>query len=206
MIIAIIGTGNVGGALATRLSEMNHQILLGVRNVEDFKNKHLLGKTGITVHSIEDAVKEAEVIIIASPSSVTTQVAKQIAPFVQDKIIVDTTNPMFGAPEGYDSGFQALKDITQATHIVKCFNSTFSANMADPKIGEDRVDMFIAGSSQKAKDIASKLAKDVGFGEVYDCGGDDKVPLVESIVPIMVNLAYGQGMGPTFGIKLLKRT
>jgi 8-hydroxy-5-deazaflavin:NADPH oxidoreductase len=37
MKIAIIGTSNVGGALAQRLAAANHSILLGVRNTDDFK-------------------------------------------------------------------------------------------------------------------------------------------------------------------------
>lgn len=205
MNIAIIGSGNVGGALAARLSDKNHKILLGVRNKNEFKNNHLLGKSGIEAHTIEDAVQAADVIIIASPASVTVDLGKQIAPYVGDKVIIDTTNAMFGAPNGYTSSFVALQDSTKSPHLVKCFNSTFAANMAQPEYGPEKADMFIAGSSQKAKDMATKLSKDVGFGEVYDCGGDDKVPLVEALTGFVVNLAYGQGMGPTFGIKLLKR-
>jgi predicted dinucleotide-binding enzyme len=195
----------VGSALAQRLSDAKNRIYLGVRNPDNFKNKHLINNDGVTVHSVEDAVKAADVIIVASPASTTHELAKQIAPLVADKVILDATNAMFGAPKGYKSGFLALQDITKSPNIVKCFNSTFAVNMADPSFGEQSIDMFIAGSNLNAKNIATKLAKDVGFGEVYDCGDDDKVELVESITPFVVNLAFGQGLGPTFGIKLLRR-
>ena len=42
MKIAIIGTGNVGGALATNWSKNGHQILLGTNDVQNFKGKDLL--------------------------------------------------------------------------------------------------------------------------------------------------------------------
>lgn len=205
MKIAIIGSGNVGGALGVRLGAMNHEVIFGVRDVNQFSNRHLLNKENISAQSVEEAVKNSEVVIVACPASVVHEVAKQIAPLVGDKVIIDTSNAMFGAPEGYTSGFLALQDITKAPNIVKCFNSTFAANMDNPQYGDDRADMFIAGSSKRAKEVATKLAKDVGFGEVYDFGDDDKVPLVESLTPIVVNLAYGQGMGPTFALKLLRR-
>lgn len=37
MKIAIIGTGNVGGALATKWANAGHQIFLGVQNLDNFK-------------------------------------------------------------------------------------------------------------------------------------------------------------------------
>ena len=42
MKIAIIGTGNVGGALATRWAQAGHTIILGVRDLQNFKGKELL--------------------------------------------------------------------------------------------------------------------------------------------------------------------
>ena len=42
MNIAIIGSGNVGGALALKWAKAGHTILLGVRDVENFKGKELL--------------------------------------------------------------------------------------------------------------------------------------------------------------------
>ena len=42
MQIAIIGTGNVGGALARHWANKGHQIFIGVRDLENFKGKALL--------------------------------------------------------------------------------------------------------------------------------------------------------------------
>ena len=66
MKIAIIGTGNVGAALATQWSKAGHLILLGTRDVDNFQDKHLLNNPNTTLHSIAQSAKEAEVIFIAA--------------------------------------------------------------------------------------------------------------------------------------------
>lgn len=54
--------------------------------------------------------------------------------------------------------------------------------MRDPKYGETSLDMFMAGSSEKGKQVARQLALDAGFAECYDFGGDDKVVLLEQLL------------------------
>lgn len=67
MKIAIIGTGNVGGALATKWAKKGHEILLGVRDANNFKGKALLNNPKTKVFTTVDAVKNAEVILISTP-------------------------------------------------------------------------------------------------------------------------------------------
>lgn len=62
MKIAIIGTGNVGGALATQWSKTGHHIYLGVRDTANFKGKELLSNENTSVHSLAEAVTLSIVI------------------------------------------------------------------------------------------------------------------------------------------------
>jgi 8-hydroxy-5-deazaflavin:NADPH oxidoreductase len=204
MDIAIIGTGNVGSALATKLSAAKHRVFLGVRDTNNFKGPHLLKLEGISVHSIEDAVKTANVLVVAIPAHVTDELANQIAPFVGDKVIIDATNAFKGGPEGFNSGFDALRDITKSAHVVKCFNSTPYENIINPNYPDGILDMFVAGNSQEGKQVAIQLAKDVGFENIFDVGGDEKVILVEDTAKMLISLIYG-GYGRSLGIKILKK-
>jgi predicted dinucleotide-binding enzyme len=54
--------------------------------------------------------------------------------------------------------------------VVKCFNTTGFNVMEDPKFGGVAADMFMAGSSSRAKATASQFARDAGFAECYDRG------------------------------------
>jgi len=55
MKIAIIGTGNVGGALAAKWANKGHAINLGVRDTQNFKGIELLNNPNTKVHDIQDA-------------------------------------------------------------------------------------------------------------------------------------------------------
>ncbi|MDZ7650631.1 MAG: NAD(P)-binding domain-containing protein [Cytophagales bacterium] len=69
MKIAIIGTGNVGGTLATKWALKGHTIYLGVKDQSQFKGLELLKNPNTSVHAVEEAVKMAEVIISSSAGS-----------------------------------------------------------------------------------------------------------------------------------------
>ncbi|MCU0415022.1 MAG: NAD(P)-binding domain-containing protein, partial [Ignavibacteriaceae bacterium] len=72
MKIAIIGAGNVGGALAVGWVKSGHEITIGARDMNSEKVTRVISQSsGIKVKSIDAASKEAEVILIAaSPAAV----------------------------------------------------------------------------------------------------------------------------------------
>lgn len=200
MKIAVIGTGNVGTALATGWSKAGHTIFLGVRDQQDFKGKSLLSLENISVLSIAGAIAAAEVILLSVPPKVIPEIASYLKD-AEDKIIIDPSNSFPSAPEGHKNCFEALTALTNCKNLVKAFNNTGFQNMANPK----GLDTFVAGDSEKAKTIARQLAEDIGFANCYDFGGSDKAGLLEQLAISWINLAYFQGMGPNFGINVVKR-
>jgi predicted dinucleotide-binding enzyme len=211
MQIAIIGTGNIGSALVRKWSAAGHHIFLGVRDTGNFKGKDLLNEKNVRAYPIREAVEKAEVILIAVPSIATADIAKALGN-VKGKVIIDAMNSLRAGPEGYKDTFEALKDLCKDAEIVKCFNITGFENIQNPvyhlanPIPHDVVlDMFVAGSSAKGKQVATQLSLDAGFANCYDFGGDDKVPLIEQFAFCWINLAIMQGQGRNIGFKLIKR-
>ncbi|HLP92591.1 MAG TPA: NAD(P)-binding domain-containing protein [Saprospiraceae bacterium] len=203
MKIAIIGTGNVGGALAASWARAGHQILLGVRDTAQFKGEALLANPNTSVHSIEDAVAAAEVILVATPPQIAEDLVQQFGQMA-GKVIIDSTNAVRTKPEHYATAFHAFEALTQA-EVVKCFNTTGFENMQNPDYGHTKLDLFMAGSSTRAKEVAVQLAKDAGFDQCYDFGGSDRVELLEKFALSWINLAIFQGMGRDIGFKLVRR-
>ncbi len=203
MKIAIIGHGNVGGALAKHWANAGHQIIIGARNVKDNKVQQLAQGENISATDIQLAAQEAEVILVATPAHIAVDLANQLGK-LPGKIIIDATNAVRQKPEPYKTAFHALQDITGA-ELAKCFNSTGYENMKNPVYSGEGIDMFVAGSSTKAKEIAMQLAKDAGFGACYDFGGDDRVELLEQFALSWINLAIFQGHGRNIAFKVLKR-
>jgi hypothetical protein len=205
MKIAIIGTGNVGGALATKWAKTGHKIFLGVRNVAKFQNEELLKLDNVSVHSVQEAVEKSEVVLIATPAKATIEVAKSLGD-TGGKVIIDSMNiVMKNGPEGYSNTADAILDNTASKDVVKCFNTTGFNNMINPVYGTEQIDLFVAGDSTKGKEIAKQLAIDAGFGECYDIGGNDKFELMEQFAWFWINLAMIQGQGREIGFKLLRR-
>lgn len=203
MHIAIIGTGNVGGALATRWAEKGHNIRLGVQNESNFKGQQLLNNPNTTLHTIAEAVREADVILVATPPTAIFDIVQQMGD-LSEKVIIDATNSVGKSPDPYKTVYHCLVDKTTA-EVVKCFNSTGYENMLNPVYGETAIDMFMAGESDKAKSVARQLASDCGFGACINFGRGDKVELLEKFALSWINLAIMQGHGRKMAFKVLTR-
>lgn len=205
MKISIIGTGNVGGALATKWANKGNEIFLGVRDVNNFKGQHLLSNPNTKLCSIHEAVYNSDVILIATPALMAIEVAKSLGD-THGKVIIDTMNIVMGrGPKGFNNTSEAILANTSTKEVVKCFNTTGFNNIVNPSYRDQVLDAFVAGDSVKGKDIAKQLAKDAGFAECYDIGGNDRFELMEKFAFFWINLAMFQGQGREIGFKLLKR-
>lgn len=205
MTIAIIGTGNVGGTLATRWAQAGHTIHLGVRDLGSFKGQHLTENPNTSVHSIEEAVRRSEIVLLSTPAPMAADVARSLGD-TTGKILIDTMNIVMGrGPSGFRTTSDAILANTASQDVVKCFNTTGFNNMADPVYGGVSLDLFVAGDSGRGKAVAIALAKDAGFAECYDIGGNDRFELMEQFAWFWINLAMVRGQGREIGFKLLKR-
>lgn len=205
MKIAIIGTGNVGSALATKWAAKGHSILLGVRDLSQFKGKALLAIPGIEATTVGDAVEKSDIILLSTPAPAAIEVTQSLGN-TTGKIIIDAMNMIMGkGPQGFLNTSDAILAHTQTRDLIKCFNTTGFNNMLNPTYGDIAIDMFVAGDSEKGKSVAIQLAKEAGFAECYDVGGNDKFELMEQFAWFWINLALFKAQGREIGFKLLKR-
>ncbi|MFM7859725.1 MAG: NADPH-dependent F420 reductase [Flammeovirgaceae bacterium] len=206
MNIAIIGSGNVGSALAQGLYKAGHTIFFGVRDAASAKAEKASGLiSNAKIVSVGEASKQAEVIIVTTPPEAILNLVAQLGD-VSNKILVDATNSIRTRPEPYPTAFHALKALTKSDKVVKCFNSTGFENMTNPVYPNfGGIDMFCAGNDKGSKTTVQQLAKDIGFGECWDFGGDDKVELLEKFALSWINLAIMQGHGRNLAFKVIKQ-
>jgi hypothetical protein len=205
MNIAIIGAGNVGSALGAGFSKAGYTVSFGVRDAQSPKAAKAVNIAGAKILSIEEASKQAEVIVISTPPEAALTLIPQLGD-IKNKTIIDTTNAVRTRPEPYATAYHAIKSVTGSEKIVKCFNTTGFENMADPVYPNfGGIDMFCAGNDKESKAIAQQLAKEIGFSECWDFGGDDKVELLEKFALSWINLAIMQGHGRNLAFKVIKR-
>lgn len=206
MKIAIIGSGNVGGALAQQWLKVGHSILVGAKFPLSDKNIQLAAKIGEDKFmNVAEALKQSEVILLATPAMATVEVTKSLGD-TTGKIIIDAMNVVMGrGPEGFSCTTDAILAHTNTRDVVKCFNTTGFNNMQNPLYGGVAIDAFVAGDSVIGKLYARELALDCGFEVCYDVGGNDKFQLMEQFAFFWINLAMFQGQGRDIGFKVMRR-
>lgn len=204
MKIAIIGSGNVGGALAQQWIKAGHTVLIGAQFPLSEKNSALAAKIGAErFDTIPKVVQQCEVILIATPPTAIVEIVPQMGE-LSGKVIIDATNSVRNNPAPYPTVYHLLAATTKAD-LVKCFNSTGFENMLNPVYNGVAIDMFMAGDSEAAKLIAAQLAADAGFGSCIDFGKADKVELLEKFALSWINLAILQGHGRDIAFKVIRR-
>lgn len=204
MKIAIIGSGNVGGALAQQWVKAGHTVLIGAKFPLSEKNFQLATKIGEDrFTSVKSAVDQCDVVLIATPPTAIFDILQETGE-LDGKVVIDATNSIAKSPEPYKTVYHCLADKTKAA-VVKCFNTTGFENMLNPVYNSEPIDMFMAGDSEQAKEIAKQLALDAGFGTCIDFGKADKVELLEKFALSWINLAIMQGHGRNIAFKVVRR-
>lgn len=189
--IAIIGNGNVGGALSRGLALAK----LDVR---------VVGDNPVEVRSAAEA---ADIVILAVPFSALDDVAKTIGPVVGNKPIIDVTNaltPDMTLAVGYTtSGAEQLQRKLPDSHVVKAFNTQFAQHMDTGRLRDQRLTVFVAGDNAAAKTATVELVTAIGF-EAIDAGPLANARLLEPLGYLNIQLGYVLGLGTQIGLKLIK--
>jgi predicted dinucleotide-binding enzyme len=170
MKIAVLGTGTVGQTLAVGFQQAGHEVSIASRSgdrLADFS-----GRTGIPEQTMATAAAAAEVVVLAVKGEVAEALASSLAAELSGKVVIDTTNPIAGAPVGgvlpyftgpNDSLLQRLQGAAPNAHFVKAFNSVGSHLMVRPQLQGGRPAMFIGGDHAGAKATVASLCADLGW-------------------------------------------
>jgi len=206
MNITIVGSGNVGRALALGWRKAGHVVTFAMRESDGAKGVQLK-QDGFAVAPLNGAAVIADAIVLAVPWAAVGTTIRALGSLA-GKVLIDTTDPLKSPRElavGFsDSGSETVARLAAGAHVVKAFSTTGAANMADSRYLGGKLMMAIAGDDPAAKQTVMSLAADLGFDPV-DTGPLAMSRYLEPLAMIWINLAYVQGMGPEFGFAMLKR-
>jgi len=209
MKISILGTGNLGEALAKALAKKTYHVMIGARDVE--KAQRMAGELGhyAKAGTIANAIHYGEVIILAVPYKSVDDVLGRIDTY-RGKIVVDATNPLVfkGMVElamGHTtSAAEQIAKMVPEAKVVKTFNTAFTETFEATSFGPSEASMFYCGDDSDAKEVIKKIIKDLDMDPI-DCGPLDSARLLEPMATLMVRLGINMGMGREIAFKLLKR-
>lgn len=195
MTTAIIGLGNMGKGIATRLAGKTDLILASrdAAAVEAFA----AGLTNVRTGSVEQAIAAADVVFIALPYAAALELAA--SPSLRGKVVVDISNPVKADFSGLTIGHttSAAEEIQQAAKgakVVKAFNTIFSSLFAAPLAATAAVPVFLAGNDEAAVDAVADLVAKAGFA-AEKTGTLDAARLLEPLGMLNIRFGYGLGRG-----------
>lgn len=200
MKISIIGTGNVGGALARGFARAGHQVILGARNAADERIVALARAVRAEIMAPAAAAAAGDVIVLALPWSAAEGAVKALGSLA-GRIVIDCMNPLamqngkLGLDRGFtNSGAETLAGWTPGARIVKTLNQVGAELMADNAGLAHRPVMFMAGDDAAAKQLVAPLLVDLGF-EPLDAGELAMARLLEPFGMVWINQALLRGKG-----------
>jgi 8-hydroxy-5-deazaflavin:NADPH oxidoreductase len=171
MEIAIIGSGNVGSALAQSTTRAGHSVRISSAD-RDQAEEVARATGGRVAASNREAAEGADAVILAVPATTILDVAGEIADAVAGRPLVDVSNrptPDTSRP-GCRSIAEEIQERVPEARVVKAFNTVFAARQQDPVVVDTSADGFVAGDDANAKGRVLELVGSIGMRPI-DCGG-----------------------------------
>ncbi|MBV9405787.1 MAG: NADPH-dependent F420 reductase [Acidobacteriaceae bacterium] len=203
--IAILGAGNVGGALGRLWLEKGHKISFGLPDPE--KTRRSI-PPGAEVTTNRQAAAGAHVVVLTVPWP-AAQEAVETAGELDNKILIDCTNPL--APDMQTlvvgttrSAAETVAGWAPKARVVKAFNTIGAPNYGNAQFGAERADGFYCGDDLAAKDVVRGLIEEIGL-EPVDVGPLRNARCLEPLALLWIDLAIHQRQGTDHAFKLLRR-
>jgi predicted dinucleotide-binding enzyme len=224
--MAVLGSGVVGQTLAAKLAALDHDTMLGTRDVgsllartepgpmqqQPFSEWHRQHPE-VSLGSFAEAAGHGELVVNATAGAGSLDALRQASEANLDgKVLLDVANPLDfsgGMPPNLtvantDSLGEQLQRAFPGTRVVKSLNTVTAALMVDPAqlAGGDH-HIFVCGDDPDAKAQVVALLRD-GFGwrHVLDLGDITAARGAEMYLPLWLRL-FGAAGSPMVNVKVV---
>ena len=179
MTTAIIGVGNIGGALARHLVDGGEAVVLSAK--DESRAEALADELGppASAASVEDAIAGADVVILAVWLDTIRELLAKDGRLLEGKVVVDPSNPVGfdesgqltrTLPDGQSAGSVVAALLPVNAHYVKAFGTLGAEALASSANREPQAVLFYATDDDTAASTVERLIRAVGF-EPMKAGG-----------------------------------
>ena len=181
MRIGIIGAGQIGGALARRLTKLGHEV--SIANSRGPESLAALAKeTGAKAVKAPEAAHSGDLVIVTIPMKNIPRLSALFAGVPEEVVVVDTGNYY---PQQRDGRIDPIENGTTESRwvaeqlgrpVTKVFNNIYAKHLLErgkPKGAIGRIALPVAGDDKRAKDVVIRLLDELGFDGV-DAGSLDQ--------------------------------
>ena len=225
MNIAVLGTGMVGQAIAGRLHELGHSVVVGTRDPAStlartepdgmgnppFAAWHAAHQ-GVALATFADAAAGAELVVNASNGNASLELLRLAgADNLAGKPLLDVANPLdfsAGFPptlfvKDSDSLAEQIQRAFPEAKVVKTLNTMTASLMVDPKSLGASSTVFVSGDDAEAKATVVGLLESFGHDDVIDLGPLETARGTEMLLPIWLRLMGALGTAQ-FNFKIVR--
>jgi hypothetical protein len=228
MRIGILGTGMVGQAVAAKLAELDHDVLVGTRDpaatlardephpVYGIPPFHVWHEQhpSVKLGTFADAAAHGELVVNATAGAASLDALRLAGEAnLAGKVLVDIANALDysrGMPPSLlvantDSLGERIQRAFPAVRVVKALNTVNALLMVNPRqLADGDHTVFVCGDDAEAKALVTGLLTD-GFGwrDVVDLGDITTARGTEMLLPIWVRL-WGALQTPAFNVKVVR--
>jgi predicted dinucleotide-binding enzyme len=176
MKIGILGTGNIGKTLVTRLSQAGHAVKVANSRGPETVDAELLS-FGARAVTTEETMVDVDVVILSIPLHRISSIASLVARLPEATVVIDTSNyyPFRdGKIEAIERGqVESLWVAEQLGRpIAKAWNAIGSASLAKkakPAGASDRIAIPVAADRDRDREITISLVNETGL-DAFDAG------------------------------------
>ena len=190
MHVAIVGgTGAFGTALAKRLVEAGHEVVIGSRDLERAAAAAVeLGAAGATN---ADAVRNADLVVLATKAEAALETARDLRIAIGVKPLLSVASELRFTSGGVfpSSGAASLAERIQAElegPVVAGLHSLAAFTLSGEEPPDE--DAFVCGDDVDAKKLALELATGLVSGRTLDAGPLGSARALEGLTAVIVNL------------------
>ncbi|RPJ74033.1 MAG: NADPH-dependent F420 reductase [Alphaproteobacteria bacterium] len=220
--IAILGgTGNIGEGMILRLALQNlmdegvkNEVIVGSRSREtaDVAAKQALSElencgfdtSGITItgNTNLEAAQAADLIILTIRFDYVLPLLDEIREHLENKILVTPVVPMakegslfiYKPPAEGSVALAIQKKVPESTKVVAAFHNVPAGKLKDIVKCKAVHDTVVCSDDPEAKKLVMEITRNMGCLKPLDGGPLSQANTIESLTPLLVNLAKLNGL------------
>lgn len=204
--IGIIGTGHIGGALATLWAKAGYTLMISSRHPAELEGLARSLGSRVRVGTPREAAAFGSVVLISVPYGALPEVGRDLAPQLRGKIVLDTGNP-YPSRDG-PMAVEARREGTgvasarylPGVRLVRAFNAITWINLArQAHVSGQPAAIPIAGDDAQALEVAERLVRAAGFVPVV-VGGLARAKAFDVGTPVYVKLLTARELRAALGL------
>ncbi len=210
MKLAIIGSGRIGKSLGGWAAASGYDVVFAARDEGHAREAAAAAGHGASAASAGEAVKDADLVLLAVPYRSVEALLGEIGPRLSGKTVIDPTNAL--NPEFNDlvfrdtSAAERIAALIPEAKVVKAFNTVFARHFEarEARIGGLSMTVVYAGDDAVAKAQVRDLISTLGFDAID--GGPLRVSRdIEPLGMLNIRLSFHQDLGSNIGFALLRK-